>query len=449
MTATAEATDYTVVNLGNTGGGSLRQAITSSDNGNGATTVDHILFNSGLSGTITLTTGTLPTIDEPLQILGPGANVLTVSGNNAYRIIDINQSTANDDVTISGLTLTDANPVSGDGGAIANADSDLTIRDSTISSNDAPVGFGGGLNSITSGLTTIESSTFSGNSAGGGLGGGFRVRYGSLEMHDSTVSGNTTGGGIALRNNATVTIEGSTITGNPTGVYTNETNDPVVTSTIIANNTADLGTSIGSPSNFDLAFSLVENPSGVGLDQLGPNILGSDPQLGPLAFNGGSTMTQAISLGSPALDKGSDTGSDQRGSPRVDFLGAPNAAGGNGADIGAFEYQPPKCKGKTATLLATGGTAVGTAGADVIVGSASRDVIRSLGGNDLVCAGAGKDKASGGGGKDRLLGEAGNDTLLGQAGKDTLIGAAGRDTLRGGPGRDKLKGGPGRDTQLQ
>ena len=52
-----------------------------------------------------------------------------------------------------------------------------------------------------------------------------------------------------------------------------------------------------------------------------------------------------MSLGptSPAIDKGASFGltSDQRGVLRpIDFPSIPNAAGGNGSDIGAFELQP-------------------------------------------------------------------------------------------------------------
>ena len=71
--------------------------------------------------------------------------------------------------------------------------------------------------------------------------------------------------------------------------------------------------------------------------------------LGPLANNGGPTQTRALLAGSPAIDKGSPTNdpitgapitTDQRGLPRpVDDPTIPNASGGDGSDIGAFEAQ--------------------------------------------------------------------------------------------------------------
>jgi hypothetical protein len=58
----------------------------------------------------------------------------------------------------------------------------------------------------------------------------------------------------------------------------------------------------------------------------------SDPKLGPLADNGGPTLTMALLPGSPAIDAGNTTlapATDQRGFPRP---------AGVAADIGAFEY---------------------------------------------------------------------------------------------------------------
>jgi hypothetical protein len=72
-----------------------------------------------------------------------------------------------------------------------------------------------------------------------------------------------------------------------------------------------------------------------------------NPLLSPagLANNGGLTQTIALQPTSPMIDAGSNAGDvntteDQRGLRRpVDFTGVANAAGGNGADIGAFEFQ--------------------------------------------------------------------------------------------------------------
>src|ERR1035441_1277498 len=57
-----------------------------------------------------------------------------------------------------------------------------------------------------------------------------------------------------------------------------------------------------------------------------------DPKLGPLADNGGPTLTMALLPGSPAIDAGNTSlapATDQRGFPRP---------AGLAADLGAFEY---------------------------------------------------------------------------------------------------------------
>ena len=59
----------------------------------------------------------------------------------------------------------------------------------------------------------------------------------------------------------------------------------------------------------------------------------SDPLLAPLADNGGPTPTHALLPGSPAINQGSSTESnDQRGAPFVRNFGG-------GVDIGAYERQ--------------------------------------------------------------------------------------------------------------
>ena len=83
----------------------------------------------------------------------------------------------------------------------------------------------------------------------------------------------------------------------------------------------------------DIDWSLVENPDqsaqdgfdGLdGLDDGTGNLVGVDPELGPLADNGGPTDTMALLAGSPAINAGNPApepttfpGSDQRGISRV------------------------------------------------------------------------------------------------------------------------------------
>jgi hypothetical protein len=332
MTSTAEAVDFTVANTTNGDAGSLRSAVTLSQQGNGPI-VDRIVFQSGLSGQITLTTGELPTITEPLEVVGPGADVLSVSGNNVSRIF----YGTNEALTISGLTLRSGSS-SANGGAISHINGSLTIRDSTISGN-ASSADGGGIYKG-GGDMTIVRSTVSGNTSG--LGAGFRtLNVLNLSVQDSTISGNVASSGASIRQTVNASFEGSTVSGNSgPGIYGFTTEDINLTSTIVANNSQDiLGGGADIPV-FNTGFSLIENASGAGVNPTGPNIIGVDPQLALLGPNGGATATHLPATASPVIDKGTDTGTDQRGLARpFDVPSLGNAAGGNGADIGAVELQ--------------------------------------------------------------------------------------------------------------
>jgi Ca2+-binding RTX toxin-like protein len=189
-------------------------------------------------------------------------------------------------------------------------------------------------------------------------------------------------------------------------------------------------------SNYDTEYEhlggTVTDP-GTGSNQIAPPLLATD------GFH--------ELAGSPTIDAGD--GTPPLGS--VDIDGEQRIAGAS-VDIGADEFQPPplpKCRGRTATIVGTGGKLNGTSKNDVIVGSTRRDVINAGGGADLVCVRGGNDKVLGGAGKDTLLGQGGRDRLLGGKARDLLLGGAGRDFLAGGGGRDLLRGGPGRDISRQ
>src|SRR6476646_2670141 len=79
----------------------------------------------------------------------------------------------------------------------------------------------------------------------------------------------------------------------------------------------------------------------------------TNPMLGLLQDNGGSTPTHGLLAGSPAIDKGNTSlTKDQRGFPRP--IDDPNSVsgGGNNSDIGAFEFQTATPT-PTATATAT------------------------------------------------------------------------------------------------
>src|SRR5262245_58595790 len=143
---TVPASIFTVTNLLDDGPGSLRRAI---HDANGAGVDDAIVFQPGLAGMITLTTGELDVFDS-VTITGPGAGVVTVSGNNASRIFLVdNAAHTAINVAISGLTLT-----AGADGAVAVSDEVLTLRGVVITNSSAQNG--GGILVSTDGRLTLE-----------------------------------------------------------------------------------------------------------------------------------------------------------------------------------------------------------------------------------------------------------------------------------------------------
>ncbi|MEO6183044.1 MAG: choice-of-anchor Q domain-containing protein, partial [Verrucomicrobiota bacterium] len=108
---------------------------------------------------------------------------------------------------------------------------------------------------------------------------------------------------------------------------------------------ANLENNLGSVVNYGYNLS---SDNGGGVLTRATDQINTDPLLGPLADNGGPTLTHALLPGSPAIDKGYSGGqaTDQRGEPRIfDFSSITNAAdSGDGSDIGAFEVGRPKLK---------------------------------------------------------------------------------------------------------
>jgi hypothetical protein len=216
-----------VTNLADAGPGSLRDAFATSPAGG---TVD---FQPGLSGTITLSSGTLA-ITQDLNVAGPGADVISVSGNNLFQVFNIAPRIT---VTLAGLTIVNGNNPNGEGGGIGNSGT-LTITDCTLSQNFAGIaaspnasgigGSGGGIDN--SGTLTVVRSTLRSNSVASGYfqkggvyygNGGGIYNSGTLILIGSAVSGNTLstplgtfGSGGGIYNSGTLTITGSDISDN-------------------------------------------------------------------------------------------------------------------------------------------------------------------------------------------------------------------------------------------
>ncbi|HET7436390.1 MAG TPA: choice-of-anchor Q domain-containing protein [Thermoanaerobaculia bacterium] len=228
----ARAATYTVTNLNDLGSGSLRAAVASANSNSGA---DTIVFQTGLTGTITLTTGELDVTDS-VTITGPGSASLTVSGNDQSRIFLFNQYGSSHTHTVSGLTLTHGRPFDSGGGILSSGDT-LTLSDVRITYCVAG-GDGGGLAFYGPGSLSITNSVFSNNSAenasscwefgdvNGGRGGGvYADEASSVSITSSTFSSNgarADGGGLGIvgaNSSATsVSITSSSFTSNTADV---------------------------------------------------------------------------------------------------------------------------------------------------------------------------------------------------------------------------------------
>ncbi len=354
-------TNPIVTSNADSGAGTLRQAIADACDGS------IIVFDPSLVGPITLTTGEL-LITKNLTIQGPGANLLTISGNNASRIFNLSGGTTN---TISGLTLSDARVQSGGtnhGGAIFN-NAALTIIDSAISGSRVAGGTsnqGGGI--FNTGTLTLTNTTLSGNLAisntnttqfGGGL-----ANNGTATLVNCTISGNSVSGSAASTNRGggiyvgagTLTIVNSTLSANSAGAGATSEGGGVdrtggtseVRNTIIAGNSAgtgpDLGGTFTSKGNNLVGKSDGSTgfTNGVNNDKVGTIASPLNAVLAALGNYGGPTQTHALLPGSPAIDAanncvvddscvpalGQSITTDQRGSGRL-F--------GSVVDIGAFE----------------------------------------------------------------------------------------------------------------
>ncbi|WP_279322556.1 choice-of-anchor Q domain-containing protein, partial [Rhodothermus marinus] len=133
-----------------------------------------------------------------------------------------------------------------------------------------------------------------------------------------------------------MTITGNTATtsGEGEGLYVSgPAGSLTMVNTIVAGNgSEDLFRDGPHDSAFIVRHSLIQRQRNAGLnDGVDGNLIGQDPLLGPLADNGGFSLTHALLPGSPAIDAGTSEGApeeDQRGVSRPQ---------GQAIDMGAYE----------------------------------------------------------------------------------------------------------------
>src|SRR5262249_957460 len=186
----------TVTNTNDKGPGSLRATITSANSG------DTIVFDPSLDGqTVALTSDQL-TINKNLDIEGPGASLLAISGNGTNRVFNLPQGNS---VTIAGLTITQGLGRGLGGGGVLVVGSTLALTNDVFSCNQAAFGgsspaSGGALGNWNGANTTVSGCTFLDNVANG----------------QGSESGSAFGGAIlsGYSNSTTLTVQNSTFIGN-------------------------------------------------------------------------------------------------------------------------------------------------------------------------------------------------------------------------------------------
>jgi hypothetical protein len=295
-------------------------------------------------------------------------------------------------VVLAGLTIRHGDPAEQDdnGGGIRNF-GNLTLINCQVSDNQA--NGGGGISN--SGNLTLINTTIKDNLADGiapighecGNGGGIHSGSGTMLVLNSTINGNKSnvkgrarGGGIFIGCSSQATIINSTISNNRAdrqsgreyggghshggGIYA-VGELQLINVTITENYASGNGGGIFVGKHLDYVNTIIAGNTGKkgncvlispvpeGVDQLiGTNlnnlvagggcsaVFTDNPLLGPLADNGGDTMTHALLPGSPAIDVVSEdfcgVDFDQRGNPRpASEAGTPQLC-----DLGAYEWQP-------------------------------------------------------------------------------------------------------------
>ncbi len=308
--------------------------------------------------------GNLTVIDSTVKGVASNNGVLTII-DTEVRGIEVGITGGVATLTRTRISAPESNPHPV---AIFNSSATTTVTDSTISGPGdprvyAPVPYWGNtaIRNLGNGLLILENTTISGNASAYA---GAIQNGGTMTLTNSTVSGNIALRGPSIENQGTMTITNSTVSGgavayacssNFNGYGIGNSGTLTVTNSTVAANAMG---GLDNRGEMTVTNSVIDGDCvQFGLDAAtfsgGHNLVGGsdtcgfdDPTdltdvsslalaLGPLADNGGPTMTHALLPGSVAIDTiptlMCEVAEDQRGEPRP---------AGAICDVGAFEVQP-------------------------------------------------------------------------------------------------------------
>lgn len=316
FSAAAQSATLTVTNLGDSGPGTLRQAIADAAPG------DSIIM--GTAGTIKLFSSL--TINKTLSIRTTKNVSVSIESND----IGFGQFV----VTAGIVKMTGFTVARG-----ANWGGSGTFSD-----------VGGGLFVASGAWVSLDRMTFEGNEA---ITGGAVYNEGSLIVLNSTFSNNLAldpgfgcdggGAGAAIGNQGYLVIRNATFANNHSSCGAVLYQAAPTAVTLMANSLLTNQDGNGGYGGGDLCWILggsvvsmghnMQDDSGAGCNLTGAgDQVVTDTLIGPLGNNGGATQTHALLRGSPAIDAGDDAsapGIDQRGVARPS---------GVASDIGAYEF---------------------------------------------------------------------------------------------------------------
>lgn len=273
--------------------GSLRWAVDQANSLVGADTItfDPIIFSTPQK--ITLTAGQFELTDVAITtITGPGADLLSISGNDASRVFLVNTGAMAD---LSGLTIMEGED--DNGGGVFNSGM-VTMTNVTVSRNVAfyAGGHGGGI--FNSGTITMTNVRVSGNVAVSDGGGIFNV--GTVTMSDVRITGNRSyfnGGGID--NHGMLIITDSTVSDNGTsghpqgwggGIFNDGT--AMMTNVTVSGNWLSAGGGICNRGSLTFTNGLLSGNTALGYD-----VYGFGGNGGGILTNGSTTLTNVTVSG--------------------------------------------------------------------------------------------------------------------------------------------------------